>query len=276
MRFKLYREYGALNSKPVFDAVEQGLRCLGHEIVESDEDIPVIWSVLWSGRMSANKKIYDHYRNLGKNVLIVEVGNFFRGKTWRISFNNINQQGIFGNKQNLDLDRPKKMGIFLKNIQHHRSGSILIATQHEKSLQWQGQPSLDNWTRSLIHRIRLYSNRPIVVRPHPRCKFFINFPNVMVETPKLISGTYDDFDINYNHHCVINHNSGPAVQAALNGVPVICDHSSLAYPISDFLENIENIRLKDREEWLVEMSHTEWTVQEISSGIPFQRILTEN
>ena len=29
MRFKLYREYGALNSPPVFDAVEQGLKQLG-------------------------------------------------------------------------------------------------------------------------------------------------------------------------------------------------------------------------------------------------------
>ena len=50
MRFKLYREYGALNSPPVFDAVEQGLKQLGHAIVHDDEDVSVIWSVLWSIR----------------------------------------------------------------------------------------------------------------------------------------------------------------------------------------------------------------------------------
>ena len=46
MRFRLYREYGAQNSRPVFDALEEGLKALGHEIVSNSEDIPVIWSVL--------------------------------------------------------------------------------------------------------------------------------------------------------------------------------------------------------------------------------------
>ena len=43
MRFKLYREYGALNSPPVFDALEQGLRHQGHTIVTENEDVSVIW-----------------------------------------------------------------------------------------------------------------------------------------------------------------------------------------------------------------------------------------
>lgn len=42
MRFKLYREYGALNSKPIFDAFEQGLQSLGHESVLENEDVAVI------------------------------------------------------------------------------------------------------------------------------------------------------------------------------------------------------------------------------------------
>ena len=56
MRFRLYREYGALNSKPVFDAFDQGVKSLGHEIVTDNEDVSVIWSVLWAGKMMHNQK----------------------------------------------------------------------------------------------------------------------------------------------------------------------------------------------------------------------------
>lgn len=272
MRFKLYREYGALNSKPVFDAVEQGLKRLGHEIVESGEEIPVIWSVLWSGRMSMNKKIYDHYRKNGQNVLIIEVGNFFRGKTWRISLNHVNRLGFFANDKNLDEYRPQKLGINLENLKTSRNSSILIAAQHDKSLQWEGNPSLTEWVQQTVKDLRQYTDRRVIVRPHPRCRFSINLPNVSVEMPKKVMNTYDDFDIDYNFHCVLNFNSGPAIQAAIKGVPIICDSSSLAFPISDSIKNIENLNLPDREKWLVELSHTEWTVDEISLGIPFSRI----
>ena len=85
MRFRLYREYGALNSPPVFDAFEKGLRSLGHEIVTRNEDVAVIWSVLWQGRMARNQQVYQS----GKPIVIIEVGNLHRGKTWRISLNHI-------------------------------------------------------------------------------------------------------------------------------------------------------------------------------------------
>jgi hypothetical protein len=94
-----------------------------------------------------------------------------------------------------------------------------------------------------------------------------------VLSPKIIPGSYDDFDIDYNYHCVVNHNSGPAVQAAVFGTPVICDSSSLAGELSGNIENIESINLPDRTEWFLKLCHTEWTTDEISQGIPLERIL---
>lgn len=273
MRFKLYRDYGAMNSGPIFDAVEQGLTSLGHEIVNENEQIPVIWSVLWQGRMANNKKVYDVARSQGKNVLIIEVGNFFRGKFWRIAFNNVNRHGIFANEEDLDNDRPRKIGIDIKDFQKNRKSEILIATQHNKSLQWQGQPSMADYCDSIITKIRNYSQRKIIIRPHPRCHLSLNRSDIKIEIPKKIPNTYDDFNINYNFHCVINFNSGPAVNAAISGVPIICDNSSLAYPMSGTLENIDNIQLGDRKDWLISLSHTEWSVDEIKKGIPFLRLL---
>jgi hypothetical protein len=71
---------------------------------------------------------------------------------------------------------------------------------------------------------------------------------------------------------VINHNSGPAIQAAIQGVPVICDPSSLAGILSGKLGKIDEISLPDREDWFLKLSHTEWTVEEIAEGLPVKRL----
>ena len=275
MRFRLYREHGAQNSQPVFDAFEAGLKLLGHESVKTDDAIPVIWSVLWAGRMAANQQIYNKCRANGTPIIILEVGSLVRGTTWRVSINHINGLGIFGNTADLDNTRPAKLGVQLKPVQEKRRGDILIATQHSHSLQWEGVPPMKKWTEDIIEKIRQHSKKRIVVRPHPRSPFPLKIRDVVVETPKKINGSYDDFDIFYGYHCVINHNSGPAVQAAINGIPVICDSSSLAGPLSGTIENINNIVLPDREEWFLKLCHTEWTITEIAQGIPLARLLTK-
>lgn len=275
MRFRLYREYGALNSKPIFDAFEQGVRALGHEISNSPDAIPVIWSVLWAGRMANNKKIYDQCKANGTPIVIIEVGNLKRNVTWRICLDHINGLGEFGNSIELDLNRPKKLGVVLSPIQEKRRGEILIACQHEQSLQWEGMPTMKQWCESVIEKIKSQTNKRIVVRPHPRSLFSLHLPNVLCERPQKLPNTYDDFDIFYNYHCVINYNSGPAVQAAILGVPVVCDQSSLAGELSSSLDQIENPQLPDREEWFLKLCHTEWTVDEICQGLPLQRLLPE-
>jgi hypothetical protein len=272
MKFKLYRNYGALNSVPVFDAFANGVISLGHEIVENHEDVAVIWSVLWNGRMAGNQQIYNDCIKQGRTVIIIEVGNLKRGTTWRISEGHINSLGIFGNIENLDHSRPEKLGVSLQPKKLNRSGEILIATQHNRSLQWQGQPSTEQWVRDTIAKVKRYTSRRIVVRPHPRSQIREKFVDAITELPKKLVNTYDDFDISYNYHCVINHNSGPCVQAAINGSPVICDPSSLAFSVSEKWENLENPQLPDRSEWFLKLTHTEWTVEEISQGIPLKRL----
>jgi hypothetical protein len=273
MRFKLYREYGALNSKPVFDAFEKGLQSLGHTVVDKNEDIAVIWSVLWQGRMAMNQHVYQQCQKNNKPIIIIEVGNLKRNCTWRVCLNHINGLGIFGNNQNIDQKRPEKLGVFLKPANLDRRPEILIATQHQCSLQWEGMPSMHQWVNETVQHIRQYSDRKIKVRSHPRSPLTVSLPGVELEIPKLITGTYDDFDIDYRYHCVINHNSGPAVQAAINGTPIICDNSSLASKISGNFSEIETIALPDRTDWFIKLCHTEWTVEEISKGIPLSRLI---
>jgi hypothetical protein len=272
MKFRLYRNYGALNSPPIFDAFAAGVKNLGHEIVDDHEDVVVIWSVLWHGRMAANQQIYNHCIKNKKPVIIIEVGNLKRGVTWRICLDHINGLGVFGNIENLDPMRPQKLGISLHLPNMQRREEILIATQHSKSLQWEGLPSMEQWVRETIAKIKKHTRRKIVVRPHPRSILREKFVDAVLDVPRKIENSYDEFNIDYRYHCVINHNSGPAVQAAIHGTPMICDQSSLAFPMSEKWENLENPQLPDREEWFLKLCHAEWTVDEISQGIPLKRL----
>ncbi len=276
MKIAYFPNQTPLQSEPVWQSFLEGCRQTGIETVEGVKtaDMAVIWSVLWNGRMRMNQQTYEHYRNLNKPVFIIEVGALDRGRTWKISANHITDQGIYGNTENIDLDRGKKLGIDLQESRKNRRDSILIVGQHERSLQWQNQPSTLQWLKQKVAEIRSITERPIIFRPHPRHPIAIsNMPGVNFQRPQKILYTYDKFDIDFNHHCVITHNSGTGIQAAIQGTPVICDRSSLAYPVSQNFSKINEIFLPDRHTWFNEILHTEWTVEEIQEGIPQRRIL---
>jgi len=275
MKFKIYRQHGALNSEPIFNAVETGLRRLGHEIVDNNEDIPVIWSVLWQGRMQDNKQIYHAARKKNKPVLIVEIGTLKRNVTWKLCLNNINNLGVFANNSNLNYNRPSRLGLQLKDHVYKRRGEILVALQHTKSLQWEGQPAMQKWAYQQIQEIRKWSDRPVIIRPHPRCP--ITIPNVKVERPTKLKNSYDDYDMNYNYHCIVNFCSGPGILGAIHGTPVIVSDHSLAYPVTQHYSNIESsdFRSPQRDDWFVKLCHTEWLVSEIENGTALEQLLLD-
>jgi hypothetical protein len=264
----------ALNSGPVMEAVLDVFQASGIVTQENsfDSDAAVIWSVLWNGRMSANQAVYKHYRDQGRPVVILDVGALHREHTWKVSVNNITAEGYYGHRENLDPDRPRRLGISLAE----RSGSrpeILIAAQHLRSQQLAGV-DLEAWVSTTVTQLRQHTDRPIVVRPHPRSTLnFQQLPTgVVIEPPRRIINTYDSFDINYNFHAVVNYNSGPGIQAAIAGSPVIVHETSLAHPVSTTIAQIETTQPPDRETWLIEICHTEYTSEEIRRGKWLPRI----
>src|SRR5210317_1645683 len=104
MKFNLWTQYGALNSKPVFDAFATGAKLLGHEVVyNSTSGIDVIWSVLWNGRMAGNRMIWEKNFNNNKPTIVLEVGGIKRNITWKVGLNGINRDGDYipsGNNNN--------------------------------------------------------------------------------------------------------------------------------------------------------------------------------
>jgi hypothetical protein len=261
MKFDLYTQFGALNSPPIFESFRLGLLKAKQEIGQPNGqgDVAVIWSVLWNGRMRQNKGIWDRYRNLGKPVIVLEVGNLIRNKTWKIGINGINL-GSYFNKQGNDSSRADQLGIHLKdwtNTGQH----ILICGQHENSQQWSNQPPMNLWVEQTISTLKQHTDRPIVFRPHPR------YP---VRLRGSVTVNNDAFDRAIQQSwAVVGWNSNPGIQAVINGVPAFVGSASLAAPVANLdLKLIENPNRPERQQWLNDLCWTEWTQEEMEQGIP--------
>lgn len=283
-KFSLWTRHGALNSKPVFEAFEKSLIEAGHEVEHnSEEGIPVIWSVLWRGRMQGNEHIWYHAKNNAKKVIVLEVGGLFRNKTWKVGIDGINNEAIFGQLGN-NSDRADKLGLKLHPWRDNKEGPIVICGQNPHSLQWKNMPKVSDWMLGVIEEIRKHTDRKILIRPHPRAPLDaieFEFKNVSRQDPRHIPNTYDDFDFSCDDAwAVINWSSNPATHAVMNGVPVFTGPSSLAWPVANQsyplhscnFDQIENPKKPDRQQWLNDIAHTEYTIEEITQGIPLKRL----
>ena len=272
MKVAYFPAQTALNSPPVMTALLSSLRRAGHVLEENSmtADALLIWSVLWSGRMAANQAVYQHYRSLSRPVIVADIGTLQRGTTWKVAVNNINAQGYYGHLDQLDWDRPKKLGIILKTPAKTKP-HIVIAAQHAKSEQTAGV-DLNQWVRDQIQCLKNVTDRPIHVRPHPRCRLDVTGLGVTVEQPAKIPGTYDSFDLVLDCHAIVNYNSGPGIQAAISGVRPVVDMTSLAYPVGVGFADIEQPYITNRDLWLAQISHTEYTLNELEQGLWLNRI----
>ena len=278
MKFSLWTDYGALNSRPVFDVFATSLVDNGHTIVYNDNtaDVDVIWSVLFNGRMARNKTIWENK----KPTIVLEVGGIKRGTTWKVGLNGINRDAYFGEQDN-DRTRADSLGLVCKPWRSN-GDFILICGQHDKSLQWQNMPPMSNWFLNIYDEIRKYTERPIVFRPHPRCRLDHierGLKNVYRQEPNHIANTYDDFDMGFdNVWATVSYSSNPGTHSCINGVPAFVSTHSLAYNISndiDFLHDIENPYMPDRRQWLNDYAHTEYTLSEISAGLPLKHLTSK-
>jgi hypothetical protein len=77
-------------------------------------------------------------------------------------------------------------------------------------------------------------------------------------------------------YATISWSSNPGINSVLRGIPAFVGPSSLAYDVANKdLSQIENPVTPDRQQWLNDYAHTEWTLSEISQGIPLKRLTSK-
>jgi len=271
MNISLYDRYGAMNSAPVFASLAQGFDRLGHRVSYHDDsaDVAVIWSQLWAGRMLPNKEIFDQFTASGRPVFVIEVGTLFREHTWRVLLNGAHKFLVTGQ----DHTRARRRGLPCEPWRN-RGDHLVIALQRPESQQWSGMPDTITWLKQVIDSIRCYSDRKILIRPHPRLRDRIDVRHLptgcQIQSPMKLSSTYDSFDFETaldQAWAVINWNSNPGVVAVVHGVPAFVGADSLAAPVANLdLSLIESPTRPDRTQWINDLAWHEWTLEEFQSG----------
>jgi hypothetical protein len=141
---------------------------------------------------------------------------------------------------------------------------------------------MSDWFMQTYREIRKHTDRPIVFRPHPRCRLEhieLGLKHVYRQEPVKIGGSYDDFDMGFDDvHCTISYSSNPGIHSILSGVPAFVSTHSLAYPVAndiDFMHDVEQPMMPDRQQWLNDYAHTEYTIEEITQGIPLKHLTSQ-
>jgi hypothetical protein len=213
-------------------------------------------------------EIFQRQRSKNLDVIVLETGYINRGDGenhhYAAGFNGLNGRADFRN-----TDMPDDRAIKLRKSGHLRvlnwldgGENILLCGQ----VPWDA--SVENsdhllWLQATVERLKAYSRRPIVFRPHPKSGVGL----------RLISGVQVSFGrpIEYDlekAHCVVTYNSNAGVDALLRGVPVFAhDIGSMCWAVANkSLLSVDVPNRPDRTQWLNDLCYTQWTLDEMRSG----------
>jgi len=196
--------------------------------------------------------------------------------------------GIFRNTGQYFDDKPdpkrwqqisKDTGIQLESIK--QSGKhILICAQRDKGWSM-GQLSLDLWLIKTCNEIRKHTDRPIIVRLHPKdnqtnrragniAKSLAQFKNVR------LSGNRDSIEKDLqNCWAVVNHNSSSIVGPIIQGYHAFITDSSTSQcaEVAHLgFDKIETPTLFDRQKWLERISMCHWKFSELQDGTAWRHM----
>tara|TARA_E500000081_G_C6133970_1_gene355486 strand:- start:1811 stop:2734 length:924 start_codon:yes stop_codon:yes gene_type:complete len=232
--------------------------------------------------LQLRQRAVEKQKTTGKKSLIVDSNLFLYadpGNTkhyLRYSFDGVFPTTGYYFTEEVDPNRWKKisgnLGITLKP--YRTSGNhILICCQRNGGWSMKGV-LVQDWLDQTIKKVREYTDRPIIVRPHPGDKKWRNYlqlqgySNVQLSTQHIIQ------DLK-NAWATVLHNSSPAVASAIEGVPVFLTDSEPQYSQAAEVSNtnfkrLEDPKMYDRQAWIEKLSMCHWNFDELKSGEAWQ------
>lgn len=234
---------------------------------------------------------YQYILNSKKPFIVSESNPFRKYEGWvRFGWWSYKWSDANCNNKNVGDERWKKFqsatNIKIKDW-HSPGDNILIMGQKEgdSSLTtlYQKFDNFYDWVLDVISTVRKYSDRPIVVRPHPKNEFrnigrikeeilCKNLTNVHLSEHRSKGGNQGGESLDKElsqSHCVITYNSLSGVEAVCAGIPTFAlENGSMVWPISQKdLSTIENLNYSiDIQDWKNKIAYTIWNKEEVLSG----------
>ena len=226
--------------------------------------------------------VHEYQKKNNNRLLVVDSNLFnYRGKN---EYSRYSFDGVFPNTGTYFWDNPdparwqsisQNTGIELKDWRNN-GDHILVCLQRNGGWSM-GTYDIVNWMTATVAQIQKYTNRHIVIRPHPGDKSarqhigdigHLHNVTLSQEGATLMSDLQ-------NCWAVVNHNSSPTVGAAIEGYPVFVtdpDKSQSTAIANTDLSLIETPSMPDRQSWVERIAMCHWSQQEIMSGAAWQHI----
>ncbi len=157
--------------------------------------------------------------------------------------------------------------------------SILICCQRNSGWSMKGT-KISDWLGHVVKKVRKYTDRKIIIRPHPGDKRSYQWISEAIElTPikKLVADGHVRFSIQgvpiekdlQNAWAVVNHNSSSIVGPIIQGY-----HAFVTDPTDSQCKDVSNTDFSkldspdvfDRETWLAKKAMSHWKFDELKSG----------
>jgi len=243
-------------------------------------------------RITWHGKYMLHIKNSGKPFIVSESEPFREHKGWlRFGWNSYRWNDANWNNDNVGPERWNRFEKLTKikfTDWHSPGDNILIMGQKEGDsslvrIYQEGYESIYNWIYDQILTIRKYTDRPIVIRPHPRnLDRGVKIVNRLLEkndlknvaiSNNLTSGGNqggEGLDKDFSEaYCTVTYNSLSSVESVVRGIPVFAlDGGSMAFPVAHKdLKDIENLKYDiDLQDWKNKIAYAMWNKQDVISG----------
>jgi len=221
-------------------------------------DIAVVWSAHHVPELQCTDYIIMERGFVGGRVRFTSVG-----------WNGLNGRADFKSKHS-PADRRIQYGI---EPEPWKLGGdyILVMGQVAGDAAVKGL-DLNAWYKSVIEIIRSVTDKPVRFRPHPLSRSIAPDTGIPV-----LDG--DLFDVLDGASLCVTWNSNSGVDAVMAGVPTIAlDPGSMAWPVTshDLIVGIHHPHMPDRMQWLNNLMYSQWTVDEIRSGLAWEHLTHDN
>lgn len=129
---------------------------------------------------------------------------------------------------------------------------------------------VESWLPRIAQKIKQHTSRPLIIRHKPSPILNDN----LITLKGRSNYDYPPMDEIWSKvYCVVAFNSNLAVDALIRGIPVITTPYSATWPLSNKVENIENLIEFDRSTLFSSLSWGQYNIDEMRSGYAYKNII---
>lgn len=275
----IYEDRAKHRSHSVCHAMLAGIQAVGDHVrlmPEAQYDQPDADVAVFYGLSGKLRNVFHDYPAAGKIAVYADLGYWgrragsgigrFRGYH-KLAINSRHPTAYF-RKFKHDCSRTTKFGL---QIMPWRKGTnVLIASMGAKAAHAEGFAP-EAWERKAIDALKKVTDRPVIYRPKPSCPHAAPINGVGYSPPNQPLA-----DVLQNCHAVVTHHSNVAVDSLLAGVPTFC-WEGVAAPMSrqDLSEIESPLYPEDRQQWLNDVTWTQFCVDEMQNGMAWRHLKNE-